>query len=98
MPQSNESPSWFISYTRVHDIFSIIDSILYKFSKGIATLSSFFIASPVVISNVPLWKRIFKTEGGYFKYLDTVHVDFIDSELPDEQFSHITSYNNDSWK
>ena len=37
-------------------------------------------------------------EGVYFKFLDMVNVDFIDSELPDEQFSHITSSNNDSWK
>ena len=59
---------------------------LYKYSKGIATLSSFFIASPVVKSYVPLWKRIFKTEGGFFKYIETVNVDFIDSELSDVNF------------
>ena len=45
-------------------------------------------------SYVPLWKRIFTTEGGFFKYLNTVNVDFIDSEPPDEQISHITSSKN----
>ena len=54
-----------------------------------ATLSSMLTASPLVISYIPLCKRIFKTEGGFFKYLDTVNVDFIDSEPPDEIFSHI---------
>ena len=57
-----------------------------------------FIASPVGISYVPLCKRIFKIEGGYFKFLYTVNVDSIDPELPDEEFSHITSLKNDSWK
>ena len=61
-------------------------------------LKLIFIASPVVISYFPLWKRIFKAEGGFFKYIDTVNVDFIDLELPDEQFSHITFSNNDSRK
>ena len=57
-----------------------------------------FIASPIVISYTHIWKIIFKTEGGPFKYLDTLNDDFIGSELPDEQFSHITSSNNDYWK
>ena len=57
-----------------------------------------FIASPLVISYVPLWKRIFKTDGVYFKYIDTVNVDFIDSEIPNEQFSHVTSSNKNFWK
>ena len=82
----------------MYDIFSLLDGILYKNYRGITTLSSFLKASPVVISYVPLWKRIPKHEGGYFKFLDTVNVDFIDSELPDEEFLHIKSSNNDSWK
>ena len=39
-----------------------------------------------------------KNERGYSKYLDTANVDYIDSELPDEKISHITSSNNYSWK
>ena len=46
----------------------------------------------------PLWKRIFRTEGGFFKYLDTVNVDFIDSEPHDEKYLHITSSKNESSK
>ena len=44
-----------------------------------------FIDWPVVISYVPLCKMIFKTEWGSFKFMDTVNVDFIDLELPDEK-------------
>ena len=45
---------------------------------------NFLIASPVVISWVPIWKRMFKTEGVSLKYLDMVNVDFIYSELHDK--------------
>ena len=82
----------------VYDIFSLLDGCLYKCLEGIETLSTFFTDSLLLILYVPLWKRIFKIEGGSFKYLDTVNVVFIDSELPDEHFSHITYSNNDSWK
>ena len=87
-----------MSYTRVYDIFSLLDAILYKNSKGIATLGSFNITLQLVISYAPFWKKIFKTEGDSFKFLDTVNNDCIDSELHDEPFSHIPSSNNDCWK
>ena len=86
-----------INGTSVYDILSLIDGILYN-KKGMATLCSLFITSPLVIPYVTLCKRIFKTEKGYFKMMDTVNVDFIDSELPDEQVQHITPEKNDSLK
>ena len=87
-----------IRETRVYDIFSLRYRCLYKYSEGIVNLKLFFTASPLFISYVPIWKRIFKTEGGFFKYLDTVNINFIYSEPPDEQFSHITLSKNESLK
>ena len=52
-----------------------------KFQRN-SNFKFIFITSPVVTSYVPFWKRIFKTEGGSFKYIDIVNVDFIDSEPP----------------
>ena len=72
--------------------------VFVKKSQRNRNFKFIFIASPVVVSYVTLWRRIFKIEGGYFKYIDTVNVDFIDSELPDEKNSHRKSSNNDSWK
>ena len=71
---------------------------MYTNSNGIAILHLFCIAWPVARLYVPLCKRIFKIEGGYFKFIHTMNVPFIDSELPEEQSSHIISSNNDSLK
>ena len=81
-----------------YDILSLLHGILYKNSKGLATLSSFLIASPVVILYVPLLNIIFKSEVNSFKILDTVNVDFIHPEIHDEQSLHITSLKNDPLK
>ena len=69
-----------------------------KKSDGTENLRSFLIDLPVGISYIPLCKRTFKTEGSYLKFLHTVNVDFVVSELPEEQFSHVKFSNNDSLK
>ena len=85
-PESNESPSWLISETRVYNIFSLLDCCLNIYYEGIPNLTSFFVSTRVLLSQLPLWKRILKTVVGSFICLETVNVDFIDSEPSDEQF------------
>ena len=50
-----------------------------------------------VLSYIPVFKIIFKTEGGYLKSSYNV-IFFSASELNKEQVSHITSSKNDSLK
>ena len=71
-----------ISDTIVYDIFSFHDGILIKHLDGIEVLHSF-------LSRFTLCRRIFKNEGGYFKFLHTNNVAFLVSELTNEQSSHI---------
>ena len=75
----------------VYDIFSLLYGILIKNPNGKYILYSFFIAQPSVISYVTICYRILKTEGVSLKFLHTVNLDFLVSELMEEQFSHIKS-------
>ena len=69
-----------------------------KYSKEWKPYVPFLISSPVVISYVTLCNIIFKTEGGSFKFMDTMNIDFVYSEPLEEKKLYIKSSNNDSLK
>ena len=86
--QYKESTPYIIRDTNVNDILSLLDDFWMKYSDGIEILHSFFITRYLLISHVPLCKRIFKNEGGSFKFIHTVNVAIFVSELT-KDFFHI---------
>ena len=87
-----------ISDTIVYDILPFGDVILIKKSDGMNILRSLFISWPSNISSITLYKRISKTKVDGLKFIHTVNVGFLVSELIEEQFLYIMSSKNESFK